>query len=83
VRAVHVGIGHDDDLAVAQLGGVEIVFADARADGGDQAPNFLMAEHFVVARFFDVEDFTFEGQDGLEPAVATLFRGAAGGFAFD
>ena len=32
VRAVHVRVGHDDDLAVAQLGEIEIVLADAGAD---------------------------------------------------
>ena len=30
VRSVHVGVGHDDDLVVAQLGDVEIRQADAR-----------------------------------------------------
>ena len=29
VRAVDVGVGHQDDLAVAQLGGIEVVLADA------------------------------------------------------
>ena len=33
VRAVHVGVRHDDDFAVAQLGDVEIFLADARAQG--------------------------------------------------
>ena len=31
VGAVHVRVGHQDDLVVAQLAGVEIVFADAGA----------------------------------------------------
>ena len=31
VRAVHVGVGHDDDAVVAQLVGVEVFSADARA----------------------------------------------------
>ena len=29
VRAVDVGVGHEDDFAVANLGGIEVVFADA------------------------------------------------------
>ena len=31
VRAVHVGIGHDDDAVVAQFFGIEFFFADPRA----------------------------------------------------
>ena len=80
VRAVHVGVGHDDDLAVAQLGGVEIVLADARADGRDQRADFLVAQHLVVARLLDVENLSFERQNRLEAAVAPLLGGAAGGF---
>ena len=57
VRAVHVGVGHDDDLAVAQLGGVEIVLADAGADGRDHGADFFVAQHLVVAGLLDVEDF--------------------------
>ena len=34
VRSVDIGIGHQDQLAVAQLGDIKIVLADARA----QAP---------------------------------------------
>ena len=81
VRAVHVGVGHDDDLAVAQLGSVEIVLADPCADGGDQRADFLVAEHLVVARFLDVENLSLERQNGLEAAVAALLGGAAGRFA--
>jgi hypothetical protein len=83
VRAVHVGVGHDDDLAVAELGGVEIVLADAGAERRDHGADFLVAQHLVVARFFDVEDFALQRQNGLEAAVAALLGGAAGRFALD
>jgi hypothetical protein len=36
MRAVHVGIGHDDDLVVAQLVQIELVAADPGAKRGDQ-----------------------------------------------
>ena len=36
MRAVDVGVGHDDDLVVAQLGEVELVMADAGAERGDE-----------------------------------------------
>ena len=83
VRTVHVRIRHDDDLAVAQLGGVEIVLADARAHRGDQRADFLVTEHAVIARLLDVEDFALQRQDRLEAAVAALLGGAAGRFALD
>ncbi len=83
VRAVDVGVGHEDELAVAEARGVEVFLADAAAEGGDHGADFLVAEHLVVACFFDVEDLAFEREDGLEFAVAALLGGAAGGFALD
>ena len=83
VRAVHVGVGHEDDFAVADLGGVEVVLADAAAERGDHGADFLVAEHLVVAGLLDVEDFALERQDGLEAAIAALLGGAAGAFALD
>ena len=83
VRAVDVGVGHEDELAVAQLGGVEVVLADAAAEGRDHGADFLVAEHLVVAGLFDVEDLALEREDGLELAVAALLGGAAGGLTLD
>src|ERR1019366_6591649 len=54
VAAVHVGVGHQDNLVITQFGGIEIVLADAGAKRGDDGPNFFVAQHLVVARFFDV-----------------------------
>ena len=83
VRAVHVGVGHEDDLAVADLGGVEVVLADAAAERGDHGADFFVAQHLVVARLLDVEDLALERQDGLEAAIAALLGGAAGALALD
>jgi len=57
VRAVYVGVGHQNDFAVADFGRIEVFFRDASAEGGDQAANFLVGEHLVVARFFHVQNF--------------------------
>ena len=65
------------------MDGVEIVLADAGAERGDDGANFLVAQHLVVARLFDVEDFALERQDGLVAAVAPALGRAAGGFALD
>src|SRR6202522_977106 len=83
VAAVHVRVGHENNFVIAQLAGVEIILADPGAERGDDAANFLVAEHLVVAGFFDVEDLAIEGQDGLVAAIAAAFGGAAGGFTLD
>ena len=87
MRAVHVGIGHDDDFVVAELFQVEGAFAlavaDAGADGGDHGADFGVLEHLVQPGLLDVDELAADGEDGLEAAVAALFGGAAGGIAFD
>ncbi len=83
MRAVDVGVGHDDDLVVAQLVGVELVAADAGAERGDQRADLLAREHLVEARALDVEDLAAQRQHRLEFAVAALLGGAAGRVALD
>src|SRR3990172_5354983 len=78
VGAVHVGVGHDDDAVVAELGGVELL-AEAGAEGGDHRLDRLVGEHLVGAGLLDVEDLAEQGQDRLEAAVAALLGGGAGG----
>ncbi len=71
MAAVHVGVGHDDDLAVAAFFQVEIV-ADAAAQGADDRANFLVAEHLHEVGFFDVEELTAQGEDRLDIGIAAL-----------
>ena len=82
VAAVHVGVGHDDDLAVAAFFHVEIV-ADAAAQGADDRANFLVAEHLHEVGLLDVEDLTLEGEDRLNVGIAALLGRATGGIPFD
>ena len=82
VRAVDVRIGHDDDLAVAALAEVELL-ADARAERGDHRADLGVGKNFIKARLLDVEDLAAQGQNGLEAAVASLFRRTARGVALD
>src|SRR5579862_4764947 len=83
VATVYIRIGHQNDFVVAEFRSVKIVLADASAESGDNGANFFVAEHFVVAGLFDVEDFALQRKDGLIAAVATTFSGTAGGFALD
>src|SRR5260370_36475379 len=78
-----VRVGHQNDLVVAQFPGIEIVLADASAQRRDDGANFLVAEHLVVTRLFDVKNFALERQDSLIFTVAAHLRRAAGRFAFD
>ena len=77
MRAVHVGIGHDDDLVVADFVGVE-VGPEAAAHGGDERANLLVGEHALQTRLLDVEHLAAQRQDRLRGAVPALLRRAAG-----
>src|SRR3546814_4451081 len=77
VAAVHIGVGHDDDLVVAQLVDVELVAADAGAERGDQGADLLRGQHLVEARPLDVEDLAAQRQNRLVLAVAALLGRAA------
>ena len=82
VGAVDVGVGHDDDLVVAQLRQVEVV-ADAGAERGDDVGHLLGGQHLVDARALDVEDLAADRQHGLKLALAALLGRAAGRVALD
>ena len=77
--AVHVRIGHDHDLFVAQVVYAVGVDAQGEVDGLD----LLVGEDLLLPRLLDVEDLAPQGQDGLGLPVAPLFGGAAGGIALD
>ena len=78
MRAVHICIGHDDDLVVAHLVEVEVL-AVAAADGGDQRFDGVRLNHAVQACALGVEDLASQRQDGLRDRVASLDGGAACG----
>src|SRR6266487_3271150 len=74
VLAVHVRVGHRDDLVISDLREVELV-ADPGANGGNERPNLLVLKHLVESRLLDVQDLPAQREDGLELAPAPLFRG--------
>ena len=53
MRAVHIGIGHDDDLVIAELIDVELI-ADARAERNDQRIELVVAVDLIDARLLNV-----------------------------
>ena len=82
MRAVDVRVAQEDRAAVAKLLQVEVI-PDARAEGGDEGFDFVVAEHLVGACLLDVQDLALQGQDRLRATVAAALRAAAGRRAFD
>lgn len=82
MRAVHVGVGHDDNLVVPQLVVIGVLLADARAHRGDERLDFLVGEHLVEAGAFRVQDLASQGQNGLRVRVAPLLGRTACGVTF-
>ena len=77
---VHVGVCHDDDAVVAQLGEIDVV-VQSHTYGGDHGPDGVVAQHLVRARLLYVQDLAPQRQHGLRPAVPAHLRSAAGGVA--
>ena len=81
MAAVDVGIGHDDDLVVAEFLQVErlavLLGADRHAQRREHVLDLLVLPHAVLLRLFDVQDLTAQRHDGLEITVAARFGRAA------
>ena len=87
VRAVHVGVGHDGDGVVAQLGEVDVALAadhpDAGPHGRNQGLDFLVGQHLVETGAFHVENLAPQRQNSLGGRVAPLLGRTTGRITFD
>ena len=87
VRSIDVGVGHDDDFVIADFLDVErafhIAITDAGTNRGDHRLNLLVLQCAVEAGFFDVDQLTTQGQDGLRATISTLLGRATCGVTFD
>ena len=83
VAAVDVGIGHQDELAVAAFGDVFELGTGRDADRLEDVDDFFVVEHFDELRLFDVEDLAPQRQDRLGVRVAARVGRAAGRITFD
>ena len=83
--AVYIGIRHDDNLVVTELGEVHVLFSGfvflghGYAKGGVDVTHFLALEGAVLGGFLHVQDLTTEREDGLDAAVTALLGGTACG----
>ena len=82
MRPVHVRVGHDDDLAVADFFRIELV-VESGADGRDDGPHFVVRKNARLSGLLDVEDLSLQGEDRLEIPVARLLGAAARTVALD
>ena len=76
--AIDVGIGHQDDLVIAQLGNVEVL-ADPRPESRDHGLDFRVAQCLVQPRALHVQDLAAQRQDGLGLGVPPTLGRTAGG----
>ena len=82
VRAVDVGIGHEDDLAVSSLRQVEGT-ARARADHLDDVGALGVGQHVRGRGLLHVEDLASNREKGLVVGVARGLGRAQGGVTLD
>jgi hypothetical protein len=86
MRAVDIGISHDDDLVVAQLRDVEVIsvaFREAAAETVDHRLDLGIGQDLVDAGLLDIQNLAADRQDGLVIAVAGRLGRAAGGISLD
>ena len=87
VRAVDVGISHDDDAAIAELLDVEgtllVAITDACADRRDHGLDLGILEYLVETGLLHVDELASDGKDRLEAAVTTLLGAATCGVTLD
>ena len=82
MRAIDIGIGHDDDLFIAQAR-IVIRRAHAAAECQNQIADLLALLHFGVGGIGNVENFSAQRQHRLVAPIAPLFGTAARAIALD
>ena len=87
MSAVDVGIGHDDDFMVAELGEVGflgiLLCADSDAERLKDIDDCFGFIDFMIHRFFYIQNLTAKGKDRLVVGVSALFCRTACGVTLD
>ena len=76
VRAVNIGIGHDNNFFITQIFFFIVVFSSA-TQRFNHIFDFLVLRNFIQTGAGNVEDFSSQRQNRLRHPVASLFGGAA------
>src|SRR6185503_16999334 len=83
VRSVNVGVGHQNNFAVAKFGWIEIVFADAGSECGNHGAYFFVPEHLVVPGLLHIQNLALQRKNGLEAPITPLLGRTACAFTLD
>ncbi len=73
MRAVHIGIGHQNDLVIPKLADIKVLM-DTGTKGGNHGLNLRIGINLIQAGLFHVQDFASQGQDGLGRAGRASLR---------
>ena len=82
MRAVDIGIGHDDDFVVTEFFEIKLV-SNARAKRCNDRLKLIISVDLIGSRLFDVQHLAPEGKNCLEPRVTSLRGRAACGVTLD
>jgi hypothetical protein len=77
VRAVDIGIGHDDHLVVAEPGAIELVVAACLERSNDGSQLFVDHDLFLGS-LLHVQYLALQGENSLKGTVPSLLGRAAG-----
>ena len=78
MRAIDIGVGHDNDAVITQFISVVFVLPDAATKHIDQRGDFLRRQQLFETCFLNIQNFALERQYGLKLSVASLFGRASG-----
>ena len=88
VGTIDIGVGHDDNLIVAELVDVGFLVAltfytEAYTDTLNDVHHRFALKHLMPHHLLYVEDLSSQGKDGLSVAVASLLGRTTGGVTLD
>ena len=61
---IHIGIRHDNNLMITQLGDIKI-FMDTCTKSRDHGFNLIIDKNLIQTCFFDIQNLTSQRQNGL------------------
>ncbi|MBA7638780.1 hypothetical protein ES703_46436 [subsurface metagenome] len=56
MSAINIGVSHQDNPMIAELGRVKIII-EAGPQGSNDGPDFLMSQHLIRGCLFHIDDF--------------------------
>ena len=80
--AVDIGIGHNDDLMISELGLIEFI-SDSCAECSNNRLKFLVGIHLIDTCLLYIKHLTPKRKDRLVLSLTTLLSGTAGGISLN